>query len=67
MADTDATRRTECKRYRETATDIRALIPAAKDPEAAEELRRLALGYQRLAEYLEATPYPPQDTEETLP
>jgi hypothetical protein len=49
----------ERKRYRQIATEIRALIPMLKYPEALEELRLLAARYETLAEYLGAPPDSP--------
>ncbi len=43
----------ERERYREVATEIRALFGMLKHPEAVEELRLLAAHYERLAEYPE--------------
>lgn len=49
----------ERKRYREIATEIRALFPMLKYPEALEELRLLAARYERLAKYLKRAPATP--------
>jgi len=49
----------ERKRYRQVATEIRALFPRLKHPEALEEMRLLAARYEALAEYLEAAPDTP--------
>ena len=64
MADTDAMRRAECERYSEIADATRALIPHVAQSEAAEDLRLLVVRYEKLADYLETAPYPPQDIEE---
>jgi hypothetical protein len=49
----------ERKRYREIATEIRALFPMLKNPETREELRLLAARYERLAKYLKKAPATP--------
>jgi hypothetical protein len=49
----------ERQRYREIATEFRALFPMLKYPEALEELRLLAARYETLAEYVEAAPDSP--------
>jgi hypothetical protein len=49
----------ERKRYRQIATEIRALFPLMKYPEALEELRLLAARYERLAKYLKRGPDSP--------
>jgi hypothetical protein len=57
VTDADSASQAECDRYRAMASDIRARIPTLKDPEAAEDLRLLAVRYERLAEYTR----PPQE------
>ena len=49
----------ERKRYREIATEIRALFPMLKNPETREELRLHAARYERLAKYLKQAPATP--------
>ena len=65
--DTDDSKRAQCDRYRAIADALRLVVSQMKHAEAAEELRVLALGYQRLAEHAEAATYPPQDIEGALP
>lgn len=47
--DTDTT--SHCDRYRAIANELRLLAPKTKLAEAADELRLLAVSYERLAEY----------------
>ena len=54
MKDANSAARSERERYREVATEIRALFRMLKHPEAVEELRLLAARYEWLAEYPEA-------------
>jgi Arc/MetJ-type ribon-helix-helix transcriptional regulator len=56
MTDADSAKRVECDRYRTMANEIRALLPRLSQSEAIEELRLLAIRYERLAEHLEAAP-----------
>ena len=42
--------------YRDMASQIRDLIPLLIHPQAVADLRLLADRYERLAQYLEATP-----------
>ena len=60
MADSDEARREECGRYREVANAILALVPTMKHSEIAEDLRLLAMRYEKLADHLETASYPPQ-------
>ena len=52
--DSDTTKRALSERYREMAKELRLLLPKMKQPAAAEELRLLAVRYERLAEHAEA-------------
>lgn len=56
MTDADSAKRVECDRYRTMANEIRALLPRLSQSEAIEELRLLAIRYEKLAEHLEAAP-----------
>lgn len=47
---------TECERYRSMAKEIRALMPSLKNAQTAEDLRLLAIRYDRLADYLVEVP-----------
>jgi hypothetical protein len=49
----------ERKRYREIATEIRALFPMLKHPETLEAMRLLAARYEGLARYLKRAPATP--------
>lgn len=50
------------------ANAILALVPAMKHSEVAEDLRLLAVRYEKLAEYVETAPNPLQeDAEEFRP
>ncbi|HET9644450.1 MAG TPA: hypothetical protein VFP68_14110, partial [Burkholderiaceae bacterium] len=60
--DTDG----QSERYREMANELRLLVPKMKDAGVAEQLRLLAVSYERLAEHADAAPYPPQVTDEAL-
>lgn len=53
MTDAEPTAPIESERYREMASDIRALVPMLKHTEAAKDLCSLAARYERLAVYLE--------------
>ena len=64
--DTDATERAQSGHYREMADELRGLIPKMKYAEVAEQLRRLAVSYERLAEHAERVPCEPQDIEGPL-
>lgn len=57
MTDVNSARRVECDRYRAMANEIRALLPGLSHSEAAEDLRLVAIRYERLAERLEAAPW----------
>jgi hypothetical protein len=50
--DTDTI--SHCDRYRAIAKELRLLAPKMKLAEAADEMRLLAFGYERLAAHLEA-------------
>lgn len=63
--DTDTI--SHCDRYRAIAKELRALAPKMKLREAADELRLLAVGYERLAKRLEAAPYAPAGNSEDAP
>jgi hypothetical protein len=53
MTDTDPGTPGQADRYRETASAVRALIPLMQQPELREQLRLLALEYDRLAHGIE--------------
>ena len=61
MTDSDETKRAQCGRYREMANAILALVPAMKHSGIAEDLRQLAAGYEKLAEFVETAPNPAQE------
>jgi hypothetical protein len=63
--DTDMT--SHCDRYRAIANELRLLAPRMKLAKAADELRLMAVSYERLAERLEAAPYPPAGNSEDPP
>jgi hypothetical protein len=56
-----------CDRYRVIAKELRLLAPKMKLAEAADDLRLLAFGYERLADHLEAAPHPPAGTSDDPP
>lgn len=56
----------ERERYREIATEIRALLPRLRYPETLEELRLLAAHYERFADYLEVASVTPQQRRQGL-
>lgn len=51
--NTDDLKRAQCDRYRAIADALRFVVTRMKHAEAAEELRLLALSYERLAEHAE--------------
>ncbi len=51
--DTHATRRAQSDRYREIAKELHLLVSKMKHAEVAEQLRLLAISYERLAEHAE--------------
>lgn len=68
MPDSDETRRAECGRYRSMANAILGLVATMKHSEVAEDLRLLALRYEKLADHFETAPNPPlEDAEESRP
>jgi hypothetical protein len=67
VVDTDDSKRAQCDRYRAIADALRLVVSKMKHAEAAEELRLLAVSYERLAEYAESAPYAPKDIEGALP
>jgi hypothetical protein len=54
--DTDTTSHSD--RYRAIASELRLLARKMKLAKAAEELRLMAINYERLAEQLETVSYP---------
>ena len=54
MTDTNPGPPGQAHRYREIAGSVRALIPQMQQPEVREQLRLLALEYERLAQGIEA-------------
>jgi hypothetical protein len=54
MTDTDPGPPGQAHRYREIASFVRKLIPLMQQPEVREQLRLLALEYERLAQGIEA-------------
>ena len=54
MTDTDPGTPGQAHRYREIASSVRALIPQMQQPEVRQQLRLLALEYERLAQGIEA-------------
>lgn len=54
MTDTNPGTPGQAHRYREIAGSVRALIPQMQQPEVREQLRLLALEYERLAQGIEA-------------
>lgn len=56
--DTDGTKTEDHDRYRAIANELRLLIPNMMYAEVAEQLRLLAVSYERLAEHAEAMSYP---------
>jgi hypothetical protein len=53
MEDSDQDTHGQTERYREKAINVRALIPTIGTPEVREQLRLIALEYDRLAAGLE--------------
>ena len=49
MEDSDPDTQGQAERYREKAINVRALIPTIGTPEVREQLRLIALEYDRLA------------------
>ena len=64
--DTDDSKRAQCDRYRAIADALRLVVSQMKHAEAAEELRVLAVSYERLAEHAESAFYAPQDIDGVL-
>ena len=54
----DSTRHAQWDHYRAIANELRLIVLRMKHAEAAEELRRLAGSYERLAERAEGVSYP---------
>jgi hypothetical protein len=54
----DATRHAQFDHYRAIANELRLIVLRMKHAETAEELRRLAGSYERLAERAEGVSYP---------
>jgi hypothetical protein len=54
----DSTRQAQWDHYRAIANELRLIVLRMKHAEAAEELRRLAGSYERLAEHAEGVSYP---------
>jgi hypothetical protein len=54
MTDTNPGTPGQAHRYREIASSVRALIPQMQQPEVRQQLRLLALEYERLAQGIEA-------------
>ena len=61
--DTDDSTRAQCDRYRAIADALRFVVRIMTHAEAAEELRLLAVSYERLAEHAEGAMDAPQDIE----
>jgi hypothetical protein len=65
--DTDDSKRAQCDRYRAIADALRVVVQNMKHAEAAEELRLLAVSYERLAEHAEGAKDAPRDIEGAVP
>jgi len=67
VVDTDDNIRAQCDRYRAIAAALRFVVPKIQHADAAEELRLLAVSYERLAEHAERARYRQKDIEGALP